>query len=269
MINMIRADVYRILRGKALYVIFLLLTVLSVALVVSTMSAGNINIGVEWNMWDDMGIADMAVAFNGLSSAAILYTQLDNLVFFLLPLVYAVIMPMFIYSTVKNEVTWGMSRAKIYMSKLGLSFVLCIVMVVFYMIVGMLLATILRGFGGPAPAGYWQQLFMTLGAQLFIMLAVTCLAVFLMFALRHGGAVNVVYIAYFFVPTMVIMVLYQVVNPRFIRLLDFLLMFAVNRLGFLSQLSMGEILTAFGVGAAHILLCTVGGIALFKRAEIK
>jgi len=104
---------------------------------------------------------------------------------------------------------------------------------------------------------------------LFIMLAVTCFTVFLMFTFKNGGAVNGLFIAYFFIPTMVIMLLYQTVSPQLIRLMDYVLMFAINRLGFLDQLSTGEVLTALGVGVAHMMICTIGGIALFKRAEIK
>ena len=265
MINMIRADMYRILRGKALYITFAVLILLNI-MVVGTMSVSGINFG---NTWDDMGIAVPYLGFDGLGSAALLYTRMDNIVFILLPLVYAVVMPIFANSTIKNDIASGASRPKLYISKLALSAVLCVVMIVFYMGTGMLLATVLRGFGGPAPVGYWVNLLQTVGAQLFIMLAVTCFAVFLMFTLKSGAAVNSIFIAYFFVPTMVIMLLYQAVHPWFIRLMDFLLMFSINRLGFLDQLSTGEVLTALGVGLAHILVCTLGGIMLFKRAEIK
>jgi len=262
---MMKADIYRIFRSKSLYITLAVLIALNV-LVVGTMSVSGINFGTTW---DDMGIAAPILGFDGLGSAALLYTRMDNMVFLLLPLVYGLVMPLFIYCTIKNDIAGGLSRTKIYMSKLALSAILCVVLVIAYMGMGMLLATALRGFGGPAPAGYWLNLFQTVGAQLFIMLAVTCFATFLMFVTKSGGMVNALFIGYFFVPTMLIMILYQTISPRFIRLMDFLLMFSINRLGFLSQLSTGEILTALGVGAFHILACTIGGIALFKRAEVK
>ena len=265
MINIIRADIYRILRGKALYITSVILMALNV-MVIGTMTVGGINFG---NTWDDLGIVAPYLGFDGLGSAALLYTRMDNMIFFLLPLVYMTAMPLFNDSTIKNDIACGVSRTKIYMSKLTLSAVLCILLVVFYMGTGMLLATVLRGFGGPAPAGYWLSLFQTLGAQLFVMLAVTCFTVFLIFTTRCGAVVNSVFVAYFLVPPMIIITLMNAVSPRFVRLFDFVLTFSINRLGFFDQLSAGDILTALGVGAAHILACTVGGIALFMRAEIK
>ena len=265
MMNMIRADIYRITRGRAIYVTLFLLLVLNV-LVIGPGLVSGVNFG---NTWDDMGIIAPMLGLDGMGSAALLYTRMDNIVFFLLPLVYAVAMPIFDNCTVKNDIGWGMSRNKMYMSKLILSAGLCVFMLVFYMGTGMLMATVLRGFGGPAPAGYWVNLFQTLGAQLFAMLAVTCLAVFLIFTTKSGGAVTGIFIAFFFVPTMVIMLLAEIFNPDMLRLLDFMLMFSINRLGFFDQLGTRDIVTALGVAALHIIVCTVGGLALFKRAEIK
>ena len=265
MTNMIRADIYRLLRGKALYITFAVLLLLHV-LVIGVGAVGGINFG---NTWEDVGIEAPVIGFDGLNSAALLYTRLDNTVFFLLPLIIAASVAIFTNDTVKNDIAWGISRTRLYLSKLLLSAGLCVLLVLFYMATGMLMATILRGFGGPAPAGYWLNLFQTVGAQLFVMLALTCLGVFMAFAFRCSSIVTTVYIVFCMAPIMIIVFLAETLDSRLIRLLDFDLMFTINRLGFLNQLETRVILTAFGVGTVYILATTVGGIALFKRAEIK
>jgi hypothetical protein len=133
---------------------------------------------------------------------------------------------------------------------------------------GMLLATALNGFGGPVPNEYWAALFQTIGAQLFMMFAVTCLGVFLVFTTKNTTMATSLYIGIFIVPSMVIMLLLDA-GINLVWLLDFDLMMGINRLGFLSQLETRAILTTLGAGAVYILATTIGGIVLFRRAEIK
>jgi len=265
MINILRADMYRILRGKGIYITLAVLLLMN-ALVVGPGVVGGINFG---NTHGDLGIEAPTLYFDGVNVVTVLYTRMDNIVFFLLPLIIIVAGAMFTDKTVRNDISWGVSRTKLYLSKLALSAVMCVALIVFYMASGMLMAIIVRGFGGPAPAGHWQNLFQTVGAQLFIMLGVTSLGVFMALTFKCTSAVVGVYCAFWFVPIMIITVLSETIDPGFVRLLDFDLMFSINRLGFFSQLETRVILTALGVGAFYIVVATVGGIALFKRAEIK
>ena len=265
MMNILRADVYRLIRGKALYITFAVLLALNVMVVVVG-AVGGVN---HANQHRAIGIEMPDIGFNGMGSAALLYTRMDNIIFFLLPLVIAVAVAMFSNRTVRNDIAWGMSRTKLYLSKLILSGGLCIVLIAFYMGTGMLMATAAQGFGGPAPAGYWQNLFATVGAQTLAMLAVTSMGVFFSFLFKSSAAVTGIFMAFFLVPILVIDVLAHLVDPRFYRLLDFDLMFIVNRLGFFSQLETRVVVSAMATGAVYILATTIGGIALFNRAEIK
>ena len=263
MMNLIRADLYAILRGKAIYITFAVMLLLHI-LVIGTRTAGGVNFGGAESMALDIPV----FTFDGLGSVALLYTRMDNLAFYLLPLIIAASAPIFTYGTVKNDLAWGVSRTKLYLSKLSVAIGLCVFMMLFYMVIGVLFATALNGFGGPIPAGYLLSVFQTLGAQLFMMVALTCIGVFLVFTTKRTAIVTGVYIAFYFVPAMVIMLLMES-GFNVARLLEFDVMLGINRLGFISQLETRSIITILSVGAAYILATTIGGIALFRRAEIK
>ena len=263
MMNIIRADVYAIVRGKALYITMGAMLLLHI-LVIGVQTTGGVNFsGIEGFA---MEMPD--IGFDGLRSAALLYTRTDNTAFFLLPLIVLAAAPIFTFGTVKNDVAWGICRTKLYLAKLLISVVLCVFMLVFYMGTGMGMATVLNGFGGPVPEGFWLNMFQVLGAQLFLLLAMTCVGVFLIFWTKNTAAAISIFISLWAVPTVVVLYLHNA-GWDVLWLLDFDLFIGVNRLGFLSQLETRSIVTILSAGAAYIVFTTLGGIALFRRAEIK
>ena len=263
MSNMIRADIYAIIRGKALYVTFGLIFLLHV-LLIATQSPGVVIVGVA----GDFGLEAPEVGFDGIRSASLLYTQMHTMAFFLLALIILTATPIFTNQTVKNDIAWGISRTKLYLSKLIIAASLCILMVVFYIGVGMGFATLLHGWGGTTPDGFWLSLFQTVGAQLLLLISMTCIGVFLIFTSKRTAIVNGAYIAFCLIPAMILTFLAsQSFNVA--RLLELDIMSGINRLGFLSQLETGSIFTILGVGVVYIVVTTVFGIILFKKAEIK
>ncbi|MCL2572197.1 MAG: ABC transporter permease [Defluviitaleaceae bacterium] len=265
MMNMIRADMYRIIRGKGMYITFAVLIVLNILVIGQGLHVG-INYGY---MQDSVGVEAPNLYNSWHSAATVLYNNMNSIIFFLLPIVIMSAGAMFANRTVKNDIAWGMSRTRLYLSKLLLAVGLSVILVVFYMLSGMIIAIILRGFDGSVPSGYWQNLFQTVGSQLLVMLGATSLGIFMVFTFKRSSAVIAAYIALCLIPSMIIMMLSETVAPGIIRLMDFDLMFSIVRLGSFSQLDTHVILSALGVGAAYIAVCTIGGIALFKRAEIK
>ncbi|MCL2528199.1 MAG: ABC transporter permease [Defluviitaleaceae bacterium] len=265
MMNIIRGDIYRILRGKGLYITLVVVLLLNVLILGPRLSVG-INFGTTH---EDLGAEMPSVYIDGIAAADILFTNMNNIVFFMLPIITIAATAIFTNKTVKNDISFGVSRTKLYMSKLLLSGALCAVLVIFYIATGMLIATIAHGFGGPVPAGFWLNMVQTVGAQLIALLGVTSMGIFMVFTFKRSSAVVGAYIAFWLVPVMLIMLLASVIDPRILRMLDFDLMFALDHLGFFSQLETRTILTALGAGVFYMLVPTIGGIALFSRAEIK
>jgi len=263
MMNIIRADIYAILRGKGIYITFGLIFAFLI-LTIGTQTVGGISTGGIENT----GIEVAELGFDGISSAALLYTSTDNLIFFMLPLILLASAPGFSNGTVKNDIAWGISRTKLYVTKLIVAIGLCVAMMVFYISVGMTLATLLNGWGGTAPDGYWLTLFQTIGAQLFMLIGMTCIGVFLVFTAKRTAIANGAYLAFCLVPTVVLVILAEA-NFDVIRLMDFIVTLAISRLGFLSQLETESIINIFSAGAVYIVGTTIAGIILFKKAEIK
>ena len=270
MLKLMRADIYRIIRGKTLYVTFAVLLIF------------NFLLGVSWQMvYDgtaevhesaDVSAATTAIVsetgVTGIQMPGLLASSMESFVFFLLPIIVITAAAIFSDNTVKNDLAWGVSRTKLYLAKLLVASALGLLMLLLYMGTGMLIGTLAGGFGGPAPAGHWVNLLQVLSAQLFMLIAVTAFGVFLVFTTKRTAAVNGVYIAFILVPSLIIQLL-MMSNPNFSRLLDFDLPTNINRLANLRWLETYEILRALGIGAFYLLASTIGGIALFRKAEIK
>ncbi|MCL1964888.1 MAG: hypothetical protein FWF69_07490 [Firmicutes bacterium] len=266
MMDMIRADVYRIIRGKALYITFAVLLLLNILMVAT---AQELTVGIQMaELEESLGYRPGTNKYDGVNIASVLYTNMNITIFFVLSLLILVISPIFSHGTVKNDLSCGMSRTRLYFAKLILSSLLCVVLEVGYMASGMLLATAMRGFIGPVPSGYWQNLLKICSSQLFILLAFNCFGTFLAFTSKRTAIVNGAYIAFCLVPSLIIMFLSNA-NEGFLKLYDYDLMGALKKLGYMNALTGPDILKAFAAGAFYTAASTVAGVALFKRAEIK
>ncbi|MCL2717843.1 MAG: hypothetical protein FWE14_03575 [Lachnospiraceae bacterium] len=264
MMNIIRADIYAMIRGKGLYITFGLIFLLNI-LMINAQGSGTVGIHFSDGA---LGVEMQELGFDGIRSVILLYTNMSNMMFFLLPLIILVSAPIFTHGTVKNDISWGISRTKLYLSKLCTAITLCIIMVLFYMGTGMGIATILNGWGGVAPNGYWTNLFQTVGTQTLLLMAMTAIGVFFVFTFKRTSIVMGAFIVFCFAPGFAIALLVDA-GLFFTQMMDFDLMLGIMRLGYLSQLETNSILSLLMVGVFYILVTTIGGITLFKRAEIK
>jgi len=238
--------------------------------VLVVVTSNTANIGITIGEEEDPAGYEQAesLIFNGLNIAEVLYTSTVNLAYLLLPLFVVVAAPMFSHGTVKNGLSCGMSRTKLYFSKLLLCSVLSLLMLLLYMSSGILIATILRGYGGTPPGGYWLNIIKTCSAQLFLLVALNSVGVFLTFTSKRTAIVNGAYIAFCLVPTIIIVALANI-NQDFVKLLDFDLLANIDKFGYMEALKAPDLIKAFATGAFYIIAPTIAGIMLFKRAEIK
>ena len=265
MIKLIRADIYRILRGKALYITMAVLLVMNIIMVAATRAGGHV--GITFSVEDGV-VEMMPTAVSGMSIPHALAESMENFVFFLLPIIVVVAGAIFTHGTVKNDIATGMSRTKLYVSKLLLSAAVCLLMLVFYIGVAMIIATIVGGFGGPAPAGHWIGLLQIFSAQYLLLLSLISIGVFLAFTSKRTAVVNGAYIAFTLAPPMIFSLL-AIANPSFMRYFDFDMLSNIMLLANLPRLETIEILRALGIAVFYLLATTIGGIALFRKAEIK
>ena len=273
MLNIIKADMYRIFRGKGFYItIILLFVTIALQTAVSSKAAVGIynteeaEIDTIEEFTEEVLLAPEK--FKGNTAAFEMMENTDTLLYFLLPFIIFIAAADFSTDTVKNVLSNGVPRVKYYLSKLILSCAFCLLFLLLNIIVPIVTATVLRGFGGEFNVDFILRLLRPFAAQLFMCLSVTCVGIFLVFATKRTAAVNGAYISFCLLPMLIMYILFMLNNK-----LEFLFKYDVisniRMLVHIDVADSADIIRAFAVGAFYILASTIGGIAIFKRSEIK
>jgi len=262
MMNTIRADIYRVVRGKALYITFTLLIVLALIEVLPPGSGANV--GVNTNI---VNMNFSKVTVTGSVAAQLLLTVMDNLIYFLIPMFIAVVMAMFSSNAVKNSLSTGMSRVKLYFSKWILSSVLCVLLMLVYLLLGVLAAALVWG-SGEWTGAYLLTILRAFGAQMVVLLALNSIGVFLSFAIRNTAAVIGVYIAFVLVPAVVGGILSNSI-ASIANYYSYDMTMCMKLFSYFESASRTDIARGLTLAGCYIIVSTVAGITLFKRAEIK
>jgi len=260
MTNIIRADIYRIIRGKSLYIISLLVVLFGLMVVIAaTLTDATLPF---------VNASPEALELNGINSAGLLFSNGPMLTFLLIPLVMMVAGPIFTDGTAKNEIAWGISRTRLYTARLIIVTVVCGLMLLVYLTAGMIFATILRGFGDYIPYGYWFNIIKTIVLQSFMFSAASWMGIFLIFTIKSGYAFVEVFMGVMVAPTL-IAVLFMNANIDLSRVLDFDITTNIGRLGAVADMDTRGILMALVVGAVWMVIPTIIGLIRFQKAEIK
>ena len=269
MMNLMRADMYRIFRGKAVYITFGIM-VLIVLLTVYVMRVGP-TVGVTTEpLPEDTTIGELLAPvpeMSGSVAANIALGSMNVLIYMLLPLFIVVATAAFSSGAVKNELPMGISRMKYYFSKLVLSGLFTILAMLLFFVLHVLMAIPVDG------VGYWGSGFVLdslqiFGAQLFIMLAITAVGIFLCFATRRTGAVIGLYLAFLLAPSMIISII-AIGFENAMNLLNYELAHQILIFSTFPARESYEIIRGLLIGAAFLVVPTAVGLALFKRAEIQ
>ncbi|MCL2189417.1 MAG: hypothetical protein FWC16_10915 [Defluviitaleaceae bacterium] len=176
MMNMIRADVYRITRGWGWWVTFLIAFALSAGIAV-------------------LGILDLdGASLGGQGAPAFIVTGANMLesmgylglvlMLFAAPVFSIVSSPIFQDKTEKNEVTWGISRTTLYVSRLIVSAVWCLLIMLVLFGTATVIATLYGGLGD-VEAGFWMNRLTSFGAQWFMLVAAAWIGIFVTFAVKN------------------------------------------------------------------------------------
>jgi len=247
MINIIRADLYRISKSWVTYAPFAALFLLQlIILIFSDPLDASANIEIVQTI---------------LSYGQILFFIA------MLPFVFCVSVPIFADATMKNDISWGMSRTKLYVSKLLVMAILSLSLYLFYVGTGIVLAGITVGFGG-ASAGFWPNFLISMGAQMVGIFALCSLMVFLSFLLKKPYVLTEVLALFLVFPQAInwILSLFDAYAPW---LLYFELMSNIQRFAVFNLLDSRTIMIGFGVIAVWMIVPAALGITLLRKADIK
>ncbi len=262
MLNLLRSDFYRLFKSKSYYICTLILAALIAgsAFIMDWASkqvsaAGGSTVGLSLQDGFSYGISSMFSASNN-------------------PLFMGIIIAIFItadfsHGTMKNVVSKGFARTKIYLSKLITMISAIYIMSVVVFIFGTVSAWIITGKFGSFTASYTGEILRMAGIELILYAALVAIFVMIGMTVRNTGgviAVNIVGIISF--------------GPMIYQLLDYLIkgkihisdyglqnniMFVNNHLA----LATDDIIRAVCVGIGFFLVATASGILIFKNSDVK
>ncbi|MDR2570981.1 MAG: hypothetical protein LBD23_11935 [Oscillospiraceae bacterium] len=270
--NIIRADIYRIFRGKGIYITIAVL----IGIIVLQMAAGaNINAGIRHDDFELIGeildgneeVIPEIVRPTGRDAPFMAMTNADVLLFILLPLLIFISTADFSSLAVKNVLSSGISRCKYYTSKLTLSCIVCVILLFVYVSLSLFVGVIISGFDGAFNGEYIIGVAKVFFSQLFIFLALICVGNFFVFLVRSNVVIGV-YIAFVTAPSIILLLL-SLVNEWFENLVPYDLTLALGKVVNIEMLTSGEVAEVLFIGAGYIIAAAIGGYYIFRKAEIK
>ena len=245
---------------------------------IQTASGATMNSGVSYESLEmiemmenngpaDLGVSDFFQKPTGAEAPFKAMASTNSIVYILLPLLFFIGTADFTSGAAKNTLASGVSRGKYYASKLILSCVSCALLLLAYVLFSTLAATIISGFGGTLDGAFLSEVAKVFFSQLWLCLAIACVGNFFVFLMRSAAVIGV-FIALLIGPSTLIMLL-TFVDKWFMKLFDYELTMGVGALAKISSMPAGDITRTLLVGAGYLIAAVFGGLALFKKAEIK
>jgi ABC-2 type transport system permease protein len=272
MINIIRSDVFRIIRGKGLYIT---LAVFLVVILMQVIGGANMNAGIDPSVMDmdmdeieNLEFSDFFNPPTGLEAPLQVMSSSANILYFLLPLIIFISAADFNSGAAKNTLASGVSRACYYSAKLILSCIACALLLLLYLLLSVLGATLFNGFGGEFSAAFVSETAKVFLMQLWLCLACACVINFLAFAFRRSAAVIGWFIGFMLVPSVLILLL-AVLHKWFENLFDYELSVNIGAAVGISNMPACDIIKMLAVGAVYAAAATAGGYLLFRKADVK
>ncbi|GHV55175.1 hypothetical protein AGMMS49579_17340 [Spirochaetia bacterium] len=255
--NIIKSEFYKLKKSKLFYVCMLICAVIPAIMAIA------IQLGVQTR-----GAEGMSAIVDDISGAAFLA---ETLGLALLPTVLAVFVSIFVSSefhngTMKNYVSKGFNRVKIYLSKLVVSGAAVLAIYAVHAAVSLALGTALWGFDPSGAAAVSGVATMLLGEGL-LLLAYTSVFVLVSMWLRSNGAsIAVAICAASVLPTILMTI--DFILEDVISLSSFWISGNVSALASITPES-GAVLQGLIVGFCYLTGGTVLGSLLFKKQDIK
>jgi len=272
--NIIRADLYRIFRGKGVYIATAVFLVFIITIIATN---GMGTIGVDIHVFQNPDELDdyaegltvrEEVKMTGKIAPIILADGTSDIIYFILPFIVIIAAADFSKGTAKNLISAGESRLKYYIAKLILIGFACIVTVVTFVVLSILITTLMNGFGGSFDMEFVKEVAKIYLPQLYLIFAYSCIGLFVVFTLKSTASLISIYVAFAIVPTILIMIA-QDINERVVDLMKYDLVFNMKTYAYPDGAFPPDLTRTLILGGVFILVCTVGGFLLFRKAELK
>jgi len=280
MINMIKADVYRVFRGKGIY-LAILLAVIMASSSIYVMQPGYIGLTSSDTISGDSMVDDETglelSATNSISKtrkilketsgypldSAIIGTNV-NLYYMFIIIVVGVLVTDLSHSTAKNTLSSAISKKKYYLSKLFTCCLLCIGLVLLNNYGTYIFNRLING--AKFSSGIEKITKYTL-VQLPIMCGIISLLVCMAFLLRKTAAFNAVSIPFVMAAQIVIMGVSALFSIKSNHIMEYEYQFMLSNL--VTDTSFSYIMKSITLAIIYIVVFNILGYNVFRKSEIK
>lgn len=252
MINMWRAELYRLTKSKGFY-LFLLFSFLTFMISVIYHQPGGISFGAPLEYGDDLKLDIVQTAMN------------FNYYFFLIIPVFIIIIGEFSGNTVKNTISSAVSKGKYYLSKYIFSMLFSLISFILLNYLFYFINHAVNGEKYSSSIGDFSKAFW---GQFPIFAAIISLFIFFAFAFRKGAIFNAVVIIAPIIYTTVSLILYGIEGTK--KAAEKLLTYEVSTM--ISKLTLectdSYRIKCYIIFAAVTILSFFGGYLLFTKREL-
>lgn len=266
MMRIIAADMYRFFCGKFVYITAIAMTAFLVFFSYAAQVAAE-TIAAEGGVMDPVTAA-LAESLTAATSVANALTMMEIVTYVAIAVVAVIVASTFGRSTIKNELSVGISRTKLYFSRLISVSLLAASFLLMYVLVAFVVGFIAGGMGdwGVVSAGDVLQ---SIAVQLLMLTAMVSVFTAFVFAVQKETLSIGLSIAFLLVPMLFGAVL-SLSHPELSEAMaSFELTQMIRAFANFGMHTSTEIVRAALVGLAYITVSTGIGMALFNRAEIE
>ncbi len=258
MSKLIKADLYRLFRTKSYYICTGILLVMSI-LSLLIMKGTEIFLGeVVFSLLELTGISYGASAVAG-----------GDIVIFTAIFISVFITQEFVFGTMKNVVSKGFSRVKIYLSKLITMIVATAIMLIALFIVSTVAATIATGELGEITGTFVLEFLRMFAIELLLYSALSSVFVMIAMIVRSNGATIAINIIGVIMFSSLIYELVSLLFKRKYNFYDYSLLNNINTYYINMSPAFEDIIRSIIVGVAFLTVSTLIGVLVFRKTDVK
>lgn len=259
MLNIMKADLFRLRKSKAIPGIFVgLILILLLGNILAVNGGGKMTF-----MSDTLNLNEVIYSIKGSAIMPELLKGSNILVFFLIPIVLNVFISDFKFSTIKNSIGYKYSRINIYVSKFILSVILTFLIVFCYALCGLLLNVIFNKMQVTISINDFIEVTKIILIQLPIYFGIVSFMFLIGTIFKNPTVISVIVVLY---PMLITVVTFTF---KLMDLSQYEPITCLDKAAYLSVLSSNEILKIIFIGLVMMILFTSFGVYIFNHDDLK
>lgn len=262
MLDLIRADLYRLVHGKALWV-----TSGALALFCLLAGSGLFSPTFRMTVGPDR-VEQVSRIASGSQAPFSLMAAPGFLVLFFLPILITVACTDFTTGAIRNQLARGSSRAGVYGARLLLACLIGVVFDLLQVALPLISGAIVQGFGQPLDAGYLAKLAEVFLLQLPLYLGVISIGICLVFLSRKAGISIAAYLV-IFGGAQLLTAVWTSFPGRVAPLLRYELLYSLRQAVAVQSLAAQDVARMVVLATGYLLLPTALGIVAFQKSDIQ